>query len=506
MPPALELLQVSKRFGPVAANRNVSLSIAPGSIHGIVGENGAGKSTLMSILFGERAPDSGEVRVHGGKVEFRSSRDALAAGIGMVHQHFMLIEAMSVLDNVLLGAEGGPLLAPGRAAMRKRLATLALDYGLAIDPEAIIATLPVGLRQRVEILKALTRDARILVLDEPTAVLTPDEAGDLFRLMRRLRDRGVSILFSTHKLREIFAVTDRVSVMRQGEIVGDFETVQTSVERLVEAMVGRRLAVPARRTGRAPGKIVYAARGLRIVDAAGVTRLEDVSLELRAGEIVGVAGVSGNGQSELLEALAGMRPLARGSLVVDDETLAPFEITPVAMRARGIMHAPEDRVRNGLVLEFEARESAMLGFERDTVYGGVLLDAAAVSADCAAKMRAWDVRPADPAHLTRGFSGGNQQKLVLAREVERDPRVLLVGQPTRGVDIGAIESIHARLLALRDQGKAILLVSSELDEILALSDRVLVMCGGRFVGERCPENTTARELGLMMAGVSERQT
>ena len=499
---ALELIGVSKSFGAVAANRNVSLSIAPGSIHAIVGENGAGKSTLMSILFGARKPDTGEIRVDGKPMSFASPRDALAAGIGMVHQHFMLIEAMSVIDNILLGAEGGALIARGRAAMKEKLRGLARDYGLAIDPEAMIADLPVGLRQRVEILKVLTRDVKILALDEPTAVLTPEEANDLFRLMRQLRDAGKSILFITHKLREVMAVSDHVSVMQRGEIVAEFETVKTTADAIAEAMVGRKVKLP-QRAQHTRGEVVFAARNLRVIDNFRATLLADASLDLHAGEIVGVAGVSGNGQTELLEALAGMRRLSGGHLELDGVAIAPSKMNPRDLRAMGVMHAPEDRSRHGLVLDFPASESAMLGFQADLRYGAALFDGQAVDADCAQKMAHWDVRPGNPALLTRGFSGGNQQKIVLAREIERDPRVLLIGQPTRGVDIGAIESIHARLLALRDAGKAILLVSSELDEILARSDRILVMYGGRIVGERRPEATDARELGLMMAGANE---
>lgn len=502
---ALELIGVSKSFGPVAANRNISLTVARGSIHAIVGENGAGKSTLLSILSGARRADAGEIRVDGKRVNFVCPRDALDAGIGMVHQHFMLIEAMSVIDNILLGAEGGAWIARGRTAMKARLALLAPDYGMHVDPDARIADLPVGVRQRVEILKALTRDVKILALDEPTAVLTPDEANDLFALMRQLRDGGTSILFITHKLREVMAACDRVSVMRRGEIVAEFDTAETSAEAIAEAMVGRRVKL-ARRVQRKPGGIVLSARDVKIVDPAHGTRLAGASLELRAGEIVGIAGVSGNGQTELLEALAGMRQMQAGSLWLDGVEIAPSQRNPRAMRALGVMHAPEDRARHGLVLDFPARESAMLGFQGDARYGGRFFDTHAIDATCAREMAQWNVQPARPDLVTRAFSGGNQQKIVLARELDRDPRVLLIGQPTRGVDIGAIESIHARLLALRDAGKAILLVSSELDEILALSDRILVMCGGRIVGERRSEETDASELGLMMAGASEALT
>ena len=504
MTPALELVGICKRFGAVEANRDVSIAFAAGSIHGIVGENGAGKSTLISILFGERRADRGEIRIDGRAVSLLSPQSAIARGIGVVHQHFMLIEAMSVIDNIMLGAEGGALLARGRAAMRAKLAALARDFGLAVDPDAIIADLPVGLRQRVEILKALTRDARFLVLDEPTAVLTPAEAADLFGLMRRLRDRGATIIFITHKLNEILDVTDSVSVMRRGAIVAQFSTARVSVAELAEAMVGRKVTLEPPRHGRGPGRVLLAADNLRVVDEFGIARVDGVSFEVRAGEILGVAGVSGNGQTELLEALAGMRTPASGAISINGAPIGFRQHTPRAMRARGVMHVPEDRLRNGLIADFPACESAMLGFQHEPCYGATWLDPDAIEADCFEKMQRWDIRPPAPRLQTRSFSGGNQQKLVLAREIERDPDVLLVGQPTRGVDVGAVESIYARLMALRDAGKAVFLVSNELDEILALADRIVVICAGRIVGERRPHETNARELGLMMAGVRER--
>jgi ABC-type uncharacterized transport system ATPase subunit len=501
MTPALEFVDVCKRFAGVWANEHVSISIAAQSIHGVIGENGAGKSTLMSILSGERSADSGEIRIDGRRVAFASPRDAQAHGVGMVHQHFLLIDAMSVLDNIMLGAEGGAWLSRGRAAMRQRLDALGRDYGLVIDADAIVGTLPVGLRQRVEILKALTRNARILAFDEPTAVLTPNEAADLFALMRTLRDAGVCIIFITHKLREVLAITDRVTVMRRGAVVADFETARTSAAELAQAMIGR----PAFNIERAPrtaGPAIFSAKNLEVLNDYGATCVKGVSFDLHAGEIVGLAGVSGNGQSELLEALAGMRKPTGGSLALDGVTIAARDHNPRGMRARGVIHVPEDRMRNGLVADFEACESAMLGYQYEPRYGHRLLDHTAIETDCADIMTRWDIRPPSPHLTTASFSGGNQQKLVLAREIERNPRVLLIGQPTRGVDVGAIESIHARLLAMRDAGKAILLVSNELDEILAICDRILVMHAGRVVGERRPHDTNARELGLMMAGAA----
>jgi ABC-type uncharacterized transport system ATPase subunit len=510
--PAIELVAISKRFGPVQANRAVDLTVGAGSIHGIVGENGAGKSTLMSILYGFYEADSGEIRVGGRPVRIASSRDAIAQGIGMVHQHFMLVDTLSVLDNVMLGAEGGPTLAPGAAIARKRLADLAQNYGLAVDPDALVGTLPVGLQQRVEILKALVRGAKILILDEPTAVLTPAEADQLFAMLKTLRAEGKTVILITHKLREIMAITDRVSVMRRGEMVLTTDTADTSPADLADAMVGRRVALTVEKEAARPGPPRLELRDVVVLGANGVPVVDRVSFTLQAGAITGLAGVVGNGQSELLEAVAGIRPIAAGAILVDGVEVAPVDHNPKAMRRLGLCHIPEDRHRMGLVTSFEASESAILGFHNDPAYGRrPWLSRAKVIADLARKMVAYDIRPPAPRLKTANFSGGNQQKIVLAREMERDPKVVLAGQPTRGVDIGAIEFIHRRLVALRDEGKAVLVVSVELDEIMALSDTILVMCGGRLTGQRSPPPDAARndafmrELGLLMAGLGDQQ-
>ncbi len=503
--PAIELRQIDKRFGAVHANKAVDLTVLSGSVHGIVGENGAGKSTLMSILYGFYEADSGEIRVNGQARRIRSSREAIAAGIGMVHQHFMLVETLSVIENIILGAEGGPMLAGGLARARMELARLSDTYGLTIDPDAIVSTLPVGLQQRVEILKALYRGADILILDEPTAVLTPPEADALFELLRALKGQGKTVILITHKLREIMDVTDRVSVMRRGEMVATVETARTSPPEIAELMVGRRVLLQVEKAPCRPGKPMLEVAGLTVVDAQGVTRLADASFSVAEGEIVGIAGVSGNGQSELLEALAGLVQPARGVIRFDGQILNAADRQPANLRRRGLMHVPEDRQKTGLVTAFATSENAILGYQDDASLGvGPLLVPSRVEALTRAGIEKYDIRPPNPDLKTANFSGGNQQKIVLAREIERGPKCLLVGQPTRGVDIGAIEFIHRRLIALRDAGVAIILVSVELEEIMGLSDRILVMCGGRITGERRPDQTNEQDLGLLMAGVSER--
>jgi simple sugar transport system ATP-binding protein len=502
--PAVEMRRIDKRFGAVRANREVDLAVAAGSVHGIVGENGAGKSTLMAILYGACQPDGGTVRISGQAVRFAGPRDAIALGVGMVHQHFMLVEALSALDNVMLGAEPGWCLQAARARTRQRLQALMQDTGLTVDLDARVAELPVGLRQRLEILKALARGARILILDEPTAVLTPRETEQLFATLRELRARGTTVLLITHRLQEIMALCDAVTVLREGRVVLACATTDTSLDGLAEAMVGRRIG-PGGNAGRGvPGAVLLQARGLRWADAQGVPRLAGVSLALRAGEIVGVAGVAGNGQSELLDVLAGLQAPAQGELSMGGRCYTPARwLDPRRARDQGIAHVPEDRQRRGLVLDFAAWESAVLGYQGRPRYSrGGWLRAPAMRQDCAAMMERYDVRPRNPALRSDRFSGGNQQKLVLAREAAQAPRVLLVGQPTRGVDIGAVEFIHGRLRALRDAGGAVLLVSSDLDEILALSDRVLVMNAGRLAGELAIEACTEGALGRLMGGAA----
>ncbi|CAM5377451.1 ABC transporter ATP-binding protein [Mesorhizobium sp. UC22_110] len=503
---AIELVGINKSFGAVRANRDINLEIARGTIHGIVGENGAGKSTLMSILYGFYQADSGEIRVNGKPASIKTSNDAIATGIGMVHQHFMLVDNFTVLENIILGAESDALLKSSIAKARSELERLEREYGLEVDPDAIIEELPVGLQQRVEILKALYRGAEILILDEPTGVLTPAEADHLFRILKQLKDQGKTIVLITHKLREIMAITDSVSVMRQGTMVATRETRKTTVEELAELMVGRRVLLRVEKGEAKAGEVKLSVKNLVVRDQRGVTMVDDVSLDVRAGEIVGIAGVAGNGQSELLEAISGIRKAVSGSVTLDGK---PIDLTgaadPGELRQRGLAHVPEDRHHVGLVLAFEENENSILGYHNDKRYlKGPFLDVDAIMADAKDKIAKYDIRPANPRLKTANFSGGNQQKIVLAREIEQDPGVLIVGQPTRGVDVGAIEFIHKRLIAMRDQGKAVLLVSVELDEIRSLSDRILVMFAGRVVGERGPEASEG-ELGLLMAGVEQKE-
>jgi simple sugar transport system ATP-binding protein len=501
----VELVGIDKRFGAVHANRDVHLRIARGTIHGLVGENGAGKSTLMSILYGFYHADEGEIRVGGVPVRIKGPQDAIRLGIGMVHQHFMLVETFTVLENLLLGAEQGPILAPSMAAARTKVEEIERSFGLEVPLDARVADLPVGLQQRVEILKALFRGADVLILDEPTAVLSPPEVEQLFRILARLREEGRTILIITHKLKEIMAITDAVSVLRQGRVVADFRTAETDEQALADAMVGRKAELEIVKGPASPGPVLLSAQGLTVVDGQGIARLADAGFTLRAGEILGVAGVAGNGQSELLAVLAGMQAATGGSFTVKDRTIpAGGAFTPKDARALGIGHVPEDRLKLAVIKPFPAQESAILGFHEDAELGdGPLLSWRRVAARTRMLMERFDVRPPDPRLRSSLFSGGNQQKLVMAREITKDPDILLVGQPTRGVDIGAIAFIHRELVALRDKGKAILVVSSELEEILALSDRILVMCAGRIVGELPRAEATEGRIGRMMAGIGE---
>ena len=505
-PYAIELKGISKAFGPVKANQDINIAVPRGTIHGIIGENGAGKSTLMSILYGFYKADAGTILINGKLTAIPDSQSAIRAGIGMVFQHFKLVQNFTVLENVILGAEDGQMLSTSLTRARRELEDLSREFDLDVQPDALIEDLSVGHQQRVEILKALYRRADILILDEPTGVLTPEEADHLFRILAGLRDQGKTVILITHKLREIMEATDNVSVMRRGTMVATVKTADTSPEMLAELMVGRKVLLEVQKKPATPGKVVLSVTDLRVRDDHGVERLKGVSFDIRAGEILGVAGVAGNGQSELLQALGGITR-ASGHIVMNgaDLPLSGAGADGQARRAAGIAHVPEDRQALGLIMDFSAWENVAFGYHNAPEYqkNALVMDNAALRADTVRKMATFDVRPPIPTLAAKSFSGGNQQKIVVAREIERNPDLLLVGQPTRGVDIGAIEFIHKQIVALRDAGKAVLLVSVELDEIMSLSDRIVVMFDGQLMGERAPDKTDERELGLMMAGMTK---
>jgi simple sugar transport system ATP-binding protein len=502
---ALELKRISKSFGLVQANKDIDLQIEPGTIHGIIGENGAGKSTLMNILYGLHRADSGEMSIDGNPVTVKSSADALSLGIGMVHQHFMLIPRFTVLENVMLGSEGGALLKSGRAATATRLAELGQTFDMEVDPNALISDLNVGMRQRVEILKALKSGAKILILDEPTGVLTPQEATQLFEILDKLRANGVTVLLITHKLAEIMAITDNVSIMRRGEMVGHRKTSETSPQELAELMVGRKVLLNVEKPDAKPTDVALTVSNLGCYSSRGHKILDNLSFQVRAGEILGIAGVSGNGQTPLMEVLAGMRKPDEGSFEILGKTITPdSNVSPHEMRENHIGHIPEDRHKHGLVLSFEAYENMVLGFHNTGITGDKkLLDKRHMLEHCDARMEQYDIRPRNSKLFAGNFSGGNQQKIVVAREMHENPKLLIVGEPTRGVDVGAIEFIHKQLIALRDQGCAIILVSVELDEVMGLSDRILVMNKGEEVATINGTEANAQKLGLMMAGIAE---
>jgi simple sugar transport system ATP-binding protein len=506
MTPAVEFRNISKHFGAVKANTDVSFSIAKGAIHGLVGENGAGKSTLMSILYGYYRADGGEILLDGKVQHIHNSHEAIRLGIGMVHQHFMLVENMTVLDNVMLGSEGGFRLREHRAETEKKLREICERYRLDVDPLATIHDLSVGAQQRVEILKQIYRSANILILDEPTAVLTAQETESLFEILRLFKEQGKTIILITHKLQEIKDITDTVTVMRGGRVVGAVQTADTTKEELAQMMVGRPIENNLPRGAYNPGKPVLEVKNLQLADDNGVKLLQDINFTLRAGEIVAIAGVSGNGQSELMEILSGMALPTSGAVDFEGKPL-PYpkngdaDGLPTKFRDLGIGHVPEDRLRDGVIKAFSVMQNTFFGYQDKVKNKWGLIDFKGIAQRCAGLLKEFDVRPANPDLRIGLLSGGNQQKVVIAREVLAKPKLMLVGQPTRGVDIGTIESIHTQLLALRDQGVAILLVSVELEEVRALADRILVMCGGKITGELKIDEFDTTRIGLLMGGM-----
>jgi simple sugar transport system ATP-binding protein len=500
---AIEAVGLEKSFGPVRANAGIDLALQPGSVHAVIGENGAGKSTLMNMLYGLYRPDAGEIRIGGQARHFNSPRDAHAAGIGMVHQHFMLVDNFTVLENAMLGFEGGAILAPHMAAATIRLQELAAEYGLEVPLDAKISDLPVGLQQRVEILKALFRGAEILILDEPTGVLMPQESEQLFQIIKALCRQGKTILFISHKLPEVMRIANRVSVMRQGRIVAERAVAETSEAELAELIVGGKVARETARSGVASPSEILRLEGVSLARKGARDLLDDISFTLHQGEILGIAGVAGNGQGELLEVITGMRRPTAGRITLAGELVADTDRYANAreLRALGLGHVAEDRLRSGAVAAMTAQDNAILGYHGSPRYAARgMLDMTTIRADCAALVEDNDVRPPSPGMAFGKFSGGNQQKIVIGRELLHDPLLLVVGQPTRGVDIGAVTRIHDQLTTMRNEGRAVLVVSSDLDELMAIADRILVMCEGRVVGEVAAEAADERSLGLMMAG------
>jgi len=499
----IELRNITKRFGAVLANDRVSIKVAPGTIHAIVGENGAGKSTAMRIAYGFYTADSGDILINGEVRQIRTPHDAIALGIGMVHQHFMLVEPMTVAENIVLGAEPGTAVSLDLKKAAEEIRKVSDEFKLAVDPNATIETLSVGQQQRVELLKALYRHAQLLILDEPTAVLTPQEVEEFFAILRRMREQGKTIVIITHKLSEVLAISDEVTVMRDGKVVGEVKTSETNAAELARLMVGREVLLRVEKPDANPGTAVLKVKDLSIVGRDGSKRVDGVTFEISASEIVGIAGVEGNGQTELIEALAGLIP---GSHVSGAISFEGRDITQTNARRRkelGIAHVPEDRHRRGLLLDFSLAENTILGvhYRKPAVSrDGILLDQKGIQRRTEQVIRDFDVRPPNPLLPARALSGGNQQKLIIGREFELPPKLLLVSQPTRGVDIGAIEFIHRKIVALRDAGCAVLLVSAELEEVTALSDRLLVIHNGQIVGEVDPKKVSNEDIGLMMTG------
>jgi ABC-type uncharacterized transport system ATPase subunit len=497
----IELRNITKRFGAVLANDHINIKVEPGTIHAIVGENGAGKSTAMRIAYGFYKADSGEILVEGKVHEIASPHDAIALGIGMVHQHFMLVDTMTVAENIILGAEPGNAVALDLDQARAEIRRVSEEFKLAVNPNAVIEHLSVGQQQRVELLKALYRHARLLILDEPTAVLTPQEVDEFFAILRRMREQGKTVVIITHKLSEVLAISDDVTVMRDGKVVGRVKTKETNAAELARLMVGREVLLRVEKPEAKVGPPELSVQGLTVKKADGSKRIDNVSFDVRAGEILGIAGVEGNGQTELIEALAGLVASNHisGKILFENRNIAHEGAR--LRRELGIAHIPEDRHRRGLLLEFDLAENSILGvhYRKPIVnVAGVFLDSDAVRRRANEIIEGFDVRPANPDLPARALSGGNQQKLIIGREVKVNPKLLLVSQPTRGVDIGAIEFIHRKLVNLRDAGCAVLLVSAELEEVTSLADRLLIIHEGRIVGEVDPKIATIEEIGLLM--------
>lgn len=494
----LELKNITKTFGSVVANNDVSIKIRKGTIHAIVGENGAGKSTIMRIAYGFYTADSGEILIDGKPVSIKNPHDAIALGIGMVHQHFMLVDTMTVAENIILGAETGSAANLDLDQANADILKLSNELRLGVNPKAYIEDISVGAQQRVELLKALYRKAELLILDEPTAVLTPQEVEEFFQILRKMREQGKTIVIITHKLEEVLAISDEVTVMRDGKSVGFVETKDTNAKDLARMIVGRDVLLRVEKTNAKPQDVVLNVENVSVKNKHGEA-LDKISFNVRAGEIVGIAGIEGNGQTELIEAIAGLIPIQEGRILFQAN-----DISKMSVRHRtemGIAHIPEDRHKRGLLLDSDLEENAILGVHyRQPIASGGFLNSAVIEKRTREIIQNFDVRPPKPELAAKNLSGGNQQKLIIGREFDLNPKLLLVSQPTRGVDIGAIEFIHRKLIGLRDAGSAILLVSAELEEVTALADRLLVIYKGKFVGEVDPKVTSNEEIGFMMTG------
>jgi simple sugar transport system ATP-binding protein len=495
----LEARKLTKRFPGVLANDRVDLLMHQGEILALLGENGAGKSTLMNMLYGLYRPDSGEIWIKGEQVTLHNPRDAINRGVGMVHQHFQLVPVMTVAENVMLGSEvirNGRL---DRREARRQVRELSQRYNLQVDPTAVVEDLPVGTQQRVEIIKALYRHADILILDEPTAVLTPQEANELFQIMRELTQQGVSIIFITHKLKEVLAIADRVSVMRRGQMVGSIPTQGATQASLAEMMVGRKVILQVEKEEAKPGEVVLQVENLSVTDERGHSVVKELNLEVRAGEIVGVAGVQGNGQRELVEALTGLRGVENGRITIAGQDIA--HTSPRHITELGVAHIPEDREKHGLVMAYSIADNMVLNRYYQSPYAhSFVLDQEAINEEGTKLVAEYDVRTPSVLTPARNLSGGNKQKVIVAREFSRPVKLLIANQPTRGIDVGSIEFIHRQIVAQRDRGVAVLVVSAELDEVLGLADRVAVMFDGHIVKVLPIAEATREKVGLLMAG------